>query len=353
MQDWKNSILSPSDTLRKAVSILDKEVYKIILVADKNNHLLGTITDGDIRRALLNHVKMTSPLIDVMFKKPVTASYKDTSVEILDMMNKYGIMQVPVLNKNGQVVDIKVAPHFEIPNKLDNPVFLMAGGFGKRLHPLTHDIPKPLLKVGDKPILETILLQLIGSGFFNFYISTHYKANMIREYFGDGSRWGVDIKYISENKPLGTAGALGLLPKKLPDAPLLMMNGDLLTTINFKNLLSFHEQHQEAVATMCVREYDFQVPYGVVNVEGSVVTGIEEKPVHSFFVNAGIYILNSSIVKEVAMNDYVDMPVLLEKQIKQQRKVNMFPIHEYWLDMGNIQDFEKASSDIKSIGINA
>jgi NDP-sugar pyrophosphorylase family protein len=223
----------------------------------------------------------------------------------------------------------------------------MAGGFGKRLQPLTDNVPKPLLKVGKNPILENILIQFIEAGFHNFYISTHYKAEMVREYFGDGGNWGIKIRYIHENKPLGTAGGLGLLPNNLPKLPILVMNGDLLTKIDFSELLNFHLQ-EKGDATMCVREYDFQVPYGVVKTEELRIISIEEKPVQRFFVNAGVYVLNSSILESIDGINYLDMPQLLEGVIENCGQVNMFPVHEYWLDIGQIEQFNQAQQDISN-----
>ena len=231
--------------------------------------------------------------------------------------------------------------------KYDNPVFLMAGGFGKRLRPLTDEIPKPLLKVGNKPILQTIMERAINSGFHNFYISTHYKAEMVREHFGNGERWGVSIQYIYEEEPLGTAGALGLLPDSLPELPILMMNGDLLTDVNFEQLLKFHNE-QKGMATLCVREYDFQVPYGVIEADGMRVASIIEKPVHRFFVNAGIYVLDHCIPATIKNRGYLDMPQFFEECIARGKSVNMYPLHEYWLDTGRVEDYQRAQDEIRS-----
>jgi NDP-sugar pyrophosphorylase family protein len=217
----------------------------------------------------------------------------------------------------------------------------MAGGFGKRLHPLTVDTPKPLLPVGNRPILETILMQFIEAGFHNFYISIYYKADMIRKHFGDGSNWGVTIKYVHEDRPLGTAGSLGMLPQDIEKLPVLMMNGDLLTKVDFIQLLNFHNE-QKSIATMCVRKYDFEVPYGVVTIENVNIQSIVEKPLQKFFVNAGIYILEPELISSVDGLSYIDMPNLLERQIKQGEKINAFPIHEYWLDIGRIEEYEQA-----------
>lgn len=347
MRDWRAVILKPEDTMGMAVQVLNREALRIVMVADEQGRLLGTVTDGDIRRALIRHHSMEVHLVDVMFKEPTIASVGDDRQKILTMMKSADLLQVPILDPDKRIVGLETLHRLLEKNKQDNLVFLMAGGFGKRLQPLTNDIPKPLLHVGAKPILETILEQFIEAGFHNFFISIHYKAEMVQEHFGDGGKWDVNIQYVYEEEPLGTAGALGLLPKNLPDLPILMMNSDLLTKVNFELLLNFHDE-QGGVATMCVRKYDFQVPYGVIMAEGYRLTGIVEKPVHNFFVNAGIYVLSPLLVKKVDGRRYLDMPRLLEKQIEKNEQVNVFPVHEYWLDIGRLEEYKRANKDILS-----
>ena len=348
MYNWKKSILKQTDTMKMAIIALNEESLRIVMIVDDNEKLIGTITDGDIRRALIKHFSLDTPVTDFMFKTPTIASEKDSDESILLKMKELDLLQIPVVDSSGKIVRLMSLQHSTKKEKLANPVFLMAGGFGKRLKPLTDIVPKPLLKVGSKPILENILNQFIKSGFYNFYISTHYKSEMLREYFGDGSDWNVSIKYIHEEKPLGTAGGLGLLPRNLINLPILMMNGDLLTKIDFKELLDFHLK-EGGDATVCVRGYDFQVPYGVVETDGKSITSIVEKPIHKFFVNAGIYVLKPSMLDTIDGISYLDMPTLLEKKISGLGKINMFPVHEYWLDIGQMEQFDKAQRDIKSI----
>jgi dTDP-glucose pyrophosphorylase len=331
--------------MEQAIQVLDSEALRIVMVVDDHERLVGTITDGDVRRALIRHQGMDTKLENVMNREPTMALLKDGREAILSMMKSKDLLQVPIVDDAGRVVGLETLQHLIKNVKLDNPVFLMAGGFGTRLQPLTNDIPKPLLKVGSMPILETILTKFVASGFHNFLISTHYKADMVREHFGDGNKWDVNIRYIHEDKPLGTAGALGLLPDDLPDLPIMMMNGDLLTEVNFERLLEFHNA-QGGIATMCVREYDFQVPYGVIKAEGQVIKSVIEKPVHKFFVNAGIYVLGQELVKSVTGSDYLDMPQLLDESIRSGAQVNSFPIHEYWLDIGQMEEFERANRDV-------
>jgi NDP-sugar pyrophosphorylase family protein len=262
-------------------------------------------------------------------------------------MEQYDLLQLPLVDSERKVVGLANLHDMLNKHRHDNPVFLMAGGFGTRLRPLTNNCPKPMLKVGDKPILEQILLNFVDAGFHRFYISTHYMPEAIQDYFGNGEKWGVSIQYIHEEEPLGTGGALGLLPHEEIDLHLIMMNGDLLTSLNINGFLEFHDNNT-SVATMCVREYEYQVPYGVVTSEGAQIRSMVEKPVHKFFVNAGIYLLNPELVKSVEHGTRVDMPTLLEREIEEGRPVNMFPIHEYWLDIGRMDDFQRAQSEAEN-----
>ena len=348
MHNWKNTILKMTDTMEVAVKILNQESLRIVMVVDDEERLIGSITDGDIRRGLIRQLPMNTALAEIMHKKPIVTLVGDDKSNILRKMKELDLLQIPIVDSDGRVTGLETFQNLLEKKKFNNPVLLMAGGFGKRLAPLTNNTPKPLLKVGDKPILENVINQFIDAGFYNFYISTHYRAEMVQEYFGDGSNLNVSIRYIYENEPLGTAGSLGLLPDNLPKLPILMMNGDLLTKVDFKELLRFHLQEGEDV-TMCVREYDFQIPYGVVETDGKHVTSIEEKPVHRFFVNAGIYVLNPSMLDMVDGKSYLDMPKLLEQKMRESGKISMFPVHEYWLDIGQIKQFDQAQRDVSQL----
>jgi dTDP-glucose pyrophosphorylase len=345
LKNWTEILLKPNDALETTIKVLQAGGKRIALVVDENKKLLGTVTDGDIRRALIKHITMDCSVTNVMNSSPSTALASDSSDLIMSKMKSRDLLSIPLVDKQGVLVGLETLQNLLEKKRYDNPVFIMAGGFGTRLHPLTEKTPKPLLYVGNRPILEIIIKQFIEAGFHNFYLSTHYKAEMIHDHFGDGSNWGVKIEYLHEGIPLGTAGSLGLLPDNIPDLPIIMMNGDLLTKVNFEHLLDFH-QEQTGLATMGVREYDFQVPYGVVAIEGQYITGIVEKPVQKFFVNAGIYVLDRKIINHIDGESYLDMPNLLEFQIEKGEKVSVFPIHEYWLDIGRLEEYESAQQDI-------
>lgn len=345
MKNWKEVVIAPSASLEEAIKILDQGALRIALIADGDYKLLGTLTDGDIRRALLQHVPLSSPVSEAMCKTPRSARRDWSRTRIMAFMEEAEILHLPLTDDYGRVVGLETLHGLIAQHDIDNPVFLMAGGFGTRLGELTQNCPKPLLKVGEKPILQLILEDFIRSGFHRFYISTHYLSEMIQEHFGDGSDWGVTIQYVHEEEPLGTGGALGLLPKEEIDHPIIMMNGDLLTTLDYRGLLEFHSE-QDSAATMCVREYEYQIPYGVVQSDGVHIQKMREKPLHKCFINAGIYVVSQELLNEVPPGEHVDMPSLLEQQISQNRGVTMFPVHEYWLDIGRMDDFDRAQHEI-------
>lgn len=343
-KDWKKIRLSPWQNVRDALTIINEQALRTALVVDDNQRLLGIVTDGDIRRALLNGHGLDSKIREVMNASPIVVSPETSRISALALMQSKSILAIPVVAEDRTLLGLQTLEHALEQPRHDNPVFLMAGGFGTRLKPLTDHCPKPMLKVGDKPILETLLLSFLRHGFSHFYISTHYMPEQIRDHFGDGSKWNAKIEYVHEATPLGTGGALGLLPDSLPDLPLVMINGDVLTTLDFERLLTFHAEHKPA-ATMCVREYEYQIPYGVIQGDGHNINSMVEKPVHRYFVNAGVYVVSPEVFKSVPKHQRIDMPTLLEQQIQLNKDVLMCPIHEYWLDIGRMDDFLRAQSD--------
>ena len=347
---WKKILIKPESTVVDALRVIDNEALRIALVVNDEQHLLGVVTDGDIRRGILNSLPLNTPVIDIMSDSPITASVNTAKEQLVKLMESKSILAIPLMDDN-KVVGLETLHNLFEEKTYHNPVFIMAGGFGTRLRPLTDTCPKPMLKIGNKPILETVIRSFIKAGFVNFYISTHYMPEQIQSHFGDGSELGVKICYVHEDSPLGTGGALGLLPDDLPqDLPLIMMNGDVLTKVDFERLLEFHTENQ-ADATMCVREYDYQIPYGVINGEGNKITSMVEKPIQRFFVNAGIYVVSPRVIQSVPANHHIDMPTLLEQHMNDRDNILMFPIHEYWLDIGRMDDFNRAQADIHTLGV--
>ena len=347
MKNYKDILLKPTSTIKEALQIIDSGAMKIALVADEDEKLIGTLSDGDIRRGLLNNLSLADSIESVIFKTPTVCNVEDTKEHILEVAIERKLYQVPIVDNEGRLVGIEEIDELLKPTVKTNRVVLMVGGLGTRLRPLTEHTPKPMLKVGNKPILETIILNFKKYGFTNIILSVSYKSEIIEEYFKDGKEFGVNIEYIHENKRMGTAGALSLIREKLNE-PFFVMNGDLLTNINFENMMEYHLS-SSAIATMGVREYDFQVPYGVVNVDGENILSIEEKPLYNFFVSGGIYVLDSKVLDFMPNNEFFDMPTLFETIIENKMKSVSFPIREYWLDIGRLEEFEKANNEYSEV----
>lgn len=343
MRNLVDYLVRPDATLREVIETINRSAAQVALVVDAENKLLGVITDGDIRRALLRNESLMSLAKSIMFRDFRVLPSSATDEEALAFMRRETLHQIPALDEHGRVVRLFLLEELIKPKKRLNPVVIMAGGEGKRLRPLTQDCPKPMLRVGGKPLLEIILEQCIDAGFQHFYFSVNYLKNQIQDYFGDGARWHVCIDYLEETQPLGTAGALSLLPKK-PTEPLLVLNGDVLTRVDYGRLLRFHDEHQ-AAATICVREYTTQIPYGVVRMDNLNVLSFEEKPLLSHYVNAGIYVLDPVLLELVPNDQFFDMPQLLEKARQHQHLVSAFAIHEYWLDVGHPETLERAQRE--------
>ena len=345
--DWQQTLILETATIRDAIKVIDSAGFQIAMVVNEKGEFLGTVTDGDVRRGLLHGSEMSHPVLTVTNRNPHTAADDASDVALLALMKQHLFRQIPLINTEGRLTGLVHANYLqEHVKSTNNPVILMAGGLGKRLRPMTEKTPKPLLPIGDKPLLEMILENFIHQGFSDFYISVNYRADTLKSHFGNGSRWGVSIRYLEEEEPLGTAGALRLLPEK-PKLSAFVMNGDLLTRVNFKDLLSYHHE-QSATATMCVREYDMEVPFGVVSLEGNRIQRIDEKPVHRFFVNAGIYLVSPEAFDLIPNDRRFDMTELFEVVIANNLETAAFPIHEYWLDIGRLDDFERANLDFRN-----
>jgi NDP-sugar pyrophosphorylase family protein len=320
----------------------------MVAIVDEQRKLIGTLTDGDVRRAMLAGTDLTAPLSQIVHdQKPVWARLETEHRTLLSLMHERGVKQVPLLDDSGRMADLVTLEDLLPDEVVPLQAVIMAGGFGQRLRPLTENLPKPMLPVGDKPVMELLIDQLRESGIHKVNVTTHYEPEKIRGYFGDGQAFGVDLNYVSEQSPLGTAGALSLMGEK--SETLLVINGDILTQVDFRAMLAFHRDHKAAV-TVGVRQYDLQVPYGVVESNGVEVTGLREKPVLNFFVNAGIYLLEPSVHQFIPNGQRSDMTDLIKILLKEGHLVASFPIVEYWLDIGQHADYAKAQEDIKTWG---
>lgn len=343
MKEWQKTLIGPSTPILKAMEIIDSSALQIALVIEPQGTLMGVVTDGDIRRGLLKGLPLDSPVHLIMNRRFSAANAGITREQTIKYMQDRSIRHLPIIDEKGCVIGLKTIEDLFRSTISESWIVLMAGGMGKRLGPLTQHRPKPLLEIGNRPILETIVTRLSEQGFRKFFISVNYKAEMIEAHFGNGDRWDADIQYLREREKLGTAGALSLLPEK-PTQPFVVMNGDLLTNLNIMHLLDFHRDHQ-AKATMCVREYEFQVPYGVIRANEHRLLCIDEKPVHRFLVNAGIYSLEPQVLDLVPRNQMFDMPHLFEKLVAAGQNTMVFPICEYWMDIGRRNDLEQATAE--------
>lgn len=347
MKKIDNIKLNINSTIKEALQIIDNGALQIALVVDENDTLLGTLTDGDIRRGLLKGLDLNSSVESIIFKIPTIAKISDTKEEILKIALSKKLHQIPIVDENRKVLGIQEIEELIKPKNKTNKVILMVGGLGTRLRPLTENTPKPMLKVGNKPILQTIVEKFAEYGYTDIVMCVNYKSHIIQDYFTDGKEFGVNIEYIFEEQRMGTAGALSLLKEK-PTEAFFVMNGDLLTNVNFEHLHNYHLSNN-SLGTMCVREYDFQVPYGVVNISNSKITSIEEKPTHKFFVSAGIYMLSPEVLEYIPENKFYDMPTLFEKIISENKNAISFPLREYWLDIGRIEEYKKANEEYDEV----
>lgn len=347
MAQWQKACIPPTATLRQAMAAIDAAALQIAFVVGDDGRLLGVVTDGDLRRALLAGAEMSEPVPVAMNRTPKVLADTQSRAEGLALMREARIHQVPVVNAAGVLLDVLLLDEVMQRPVRDNWVVLMAGGLGTRLRPLTDNCPKPMLKVGGRPLLETIVRNLRTQGFRNFFLSVNYKAEMILDHFGDGSHLGVNLHYLQETRRLGTGGALTLLPST-PDLPFVVANGDILTTLDFGQMIDFHVA-QGAAGTMGIRDYEVSVPYGVVDTDGARITGMREKPVHRFFVNSGLYVLSPEALPLIPRGELYDMPTLFETLQGQGRHTAAFQVREYWMDIGRPDDLSRASAEFEAV----
>lgn len=341
-EPWRGALLHPTATLQDAIRNLDETGLQIALIVDGDGALLGTVTDGDIRRGLLRGVTLESPIESIMYRDPLVVPPQMGSEVVLQLMKANKIHQLPVVDEERRVVGLHLWGSLMAPGHRPNVMVIMAGGQGTRLRPHTEHCPKPLLPVGGKPMLEHIIERAKANGLERFLLAVHFLGHMIEEHFGDGSRWGVEIEYVREESPLGTAGALSLLAQR-PETSFLVSNGDVLADIQYGELLDFHRRHG-AMATMAVRLHEWQHPFGVVHTNGVDIVGFEEKPVSRTHINAGIYVLEPEALDVLEVGCYCDMPTLFSRLQERSARTIVYPMHEPWLDVGREKDLQLAHS---------
>jgi dTDP-glucose pyrophosphorylase len=340
-QSLEKILVDPDATIRDTIAHIDSGRAQLALVVDADRHLLGTVTDGDVRRALLHGLNLNEVVATILRPDPISALPTATADELLTLMTQHRIEQIPIV-EDGRILDVVLLRDLVQPHS--HPIVIVAGGEGRRLRPLTDDVPKPMLHVGGKPLLETTLGQVRGAGFSKVFLSVNYRAEAIEEHFGKGEDFGVDIEYVREDVPLGSAGSLHLMREQL-DQPFIVMNGDVLTNVDFDALMRFHRS-EENLITICVKQYVLQVPYGVVELNGTRVVGVREKPEVKYFVNAGIYALSPTAVELVPDEPReFHMTELIDLALASGARVGSFAVREYWLDVGQFADFERANED--------
>jgi dTDP-glucose pyrophosphorylase len=344
---WRTTVLPLSSNIKQAIAKLDETGLQIVLVLDAKNILLGTLTDGDIRRGLLRGLTLEEPIESVMRSNSLVVPPNVSKEIVSQLMHANRFRQVPIVNANHELIGLHCWDEIDAPVERPNLMVIMAGGLGTRLRPHTETCPKPMLPVAGKPMLERIIERAKVEGFSRFTISIYYLGHMIEEHFGNGERFGVQINYLKETTPLGTAGALGLLSPR-PDLPFIVTNGDVLSDIKYGELLDFHGRHS-AVATMAVRLYEWRHPFGVVQTRGLDIIGFEEKPISRTHINAGIYALSPEALKVTAPNNSYDMPSLFEQLQFEGKRTVAYPMYEPWLDVGRPDDLAEARLSLKSV----
>tara|TARA_B100000676_G_scaffold225703_1_gene223349 strand:- start:74 stop:1159 length:1086 start_codon:yes stop_codon:yes gene_type:complete len=341
-EQWRKTLLPLDSTLKEAISCLEVGELQIAIVVGSDGLLEGTLTDGDIRRGLLRGLRMDSSIDEIVFRDPIVVPPQLGREAVLQLMQTNLVRQLPIIDENRRVIGLHLLDNLITPDKRPNLMVIMAGGQGTRLRPHTENCPKPLMMVGNKPMLEHIIIGAREEGFQHFILAVHYLGNMIEDYFGDGSRWNVRIEYLHEELPLGTAGALGLLSPR-PEEPFVVSNGDVLTDIRYGDMLDYHCRNSGS-ATMAVRMYEWQHSFGVVQTKGVDIIGFEEKPIIRNHINAGIYVLEPEVLDMLEVGKHCDMSTLFTRFLENENDMRsiVYPMHEPWLDVGSEDDLDRA-----------
>lgn len=350
--DLETLCIAEGGTIREAAARIDRSRLGIVLVVDASRRLAGTITDGDLRRAMLAGLPLDGPLAALLATKaasqyatPIVGQVGDEAHVYLATLKQHKLSQLPVVDANQSVVGLMTLDSFLPDRPISLQALIMAGGSGTRLHPLTAGTPKPMLPVGDRPLMQILIEQMRDAGIRNVSVATHFNSEKITDHFGDGREFGVELNYVAEDRPLGTAGALGLMARPLET--MLVINGDILTQVDFRAMLEYHRAHTADV-TVAVQHFELQLPYGVVECEEANVRRLTEKPKVSFLINAGIYLLEPSVHDYIPAGERYDMTTLLDRLLADKRPVVSFPLREYWLDIGQIEDYRRAQKDVES-----
>ena len=336
MKSWTECVLKSDSSVQEIIENLNQTSARIVLITNTDMLFVGVVVDGDIRRGMLQGVTLFDPVTKIINRKAKTVLPGVSRSDAIKLMEAWNISHLPVVDNLGKLLGVHSIVDGSVNVTRKNLFVIMAGGFGRRMGMETSKTPKPMLEVAGKPMLEHLIFQAKKCGFVNFAISIHFQGDVIKNYFGDGSRFGIHINYLRELHPLGTAGSLSLLDP-LPTMPVIVSNADLVSSVDFGALLDFHENHGSDV-TMAVQDYEFQNPFGVVSISEGAVVEIIEKPITISKISAGIYVLEPGIIKTISQNESCDMPTVLERAIKSHFKVVPFQLYEDWLDVGRQSD---------------
>lgn len=343
-------LISESADIREAIRAIESGQKGIAVIVSANQTLQGVVTDGDIRRGLLAGIKINDSITVIMNRKPTKAQSTMSSSSVIELLKQSGLETLPVVDSRNCVVDVILLS--DLTKEKDtgkaegfSSALIMAGGEGRRLLPLTENLPKPLVEVGGMPLIERQVRRIATAGVNRIYIAVNYLSGMIESHLGNGSQYGVEIQYLREKQKLGTAGALSLINDSL-DGPLLLMNGDVFTSINFRYLLDFHLKH-EPLLTVAAIDYHVEIPYGVIKTQGAFAFCLEEKPSQQFLCNAGIYAISPKVVSQVPKDQCYNMTDLIEQSMSEDSGVAVFPVHEYWSDIGTHAELDKARTELK------
>lgn len=347
MTDLKQITVTADASLRQVMEVIDSAAHQIALVEDDEGRLVATVTDGDVRRGILRGVGLDSPVSEVMHRNPTTLLKGASAAASQRLMREHGLNHIPLVDLEGRLVSLALREGMTDVEPRSTPVVLMGGGLGMRLRPLTETLPKPMIPIGGKPLLERIVTRFRDQGFSQFTLSLNYLGHLIRDHFDDGSALGVTISYVEESQRMGTGGALSLLESR-PQEPFVVMNGDILTTTSFGAMMDFHAETGSDVS-VCAREFNMQVPYGVLNTEGTTLVSMQEKPVLNHLVNAGIYALSPVVFDYITEGEPLDMPDLVARVQTAGRKVSVFRVREYWMDIGRIEDLDRARTEYATV----
>ena len=342
---WRQTLILSNSSIEMAVKVLNDTSLKIVIVTNLDGEMVGTISDGDIRRGLLKGLDLASPINEIIHHDSLVVPPELGRDSVIQLMKANKIHQIPIVDSKKRVIGLHLWDEVGKNTARSNMMVIMAGGKGTRLHPETQNCPKPMLRVAGKPILEHIIDRAKIEGFSHFVLAIHHLGHMIEEYFGDGKRFGVEIGYLREETPLGTAGGLKLL-SPMPDSAIVVTNGDVVSDIHYGELLDFHYRHN-AAATMAVRSHEWQNPFGVVETQGIDITGYEEKPIYRSHINAGVYVIETWAIELLTQSISCDMPQLFELIQKNNEKVIAYPIHEQWLDIGRPEELLKANKVVR------